>query len=393
MSDRKLRSVVAGMVVALGLAAVLCRPAVGDAKAPELDVPFEPSHPRVVETMLKTAKVTKDDIVYDLGCGDGRIVVMAAKKFGAHGVGMDLHPERIKESKENARNAGVTDRVKFWVGDIFDPDLDLRPATVVTMYLLPRVNLKMRPRLFRQLRPGTRCVSHAFHMADWEHDRLVRHKKARGKVVYLWIIPAPVGGAWRWTTKVKGADQQCSLTLVQEFQGVRGTLTLPGADEATINNVTLTGRELTCAGTAKIGGQEVKIVYSGTVDGDVIKGTEQWQGGPNAGKRPWTAKRKPVGLAGTWVVKVKSQDQPLDGTLRIERKDGVLTATYVFQSDKRLVPLPAFYVWGESVRFDIPTEGREVVFRGSLGAEAGSGTVHSEGWASELPWTAKKQEK
>jgi 23S rRNA G2445 N2-methylase RlmL len=148
------------------------------------DVPYVPTPEAVVEEMLKLAGVSKDDVVYDLGCGDGRIVVTAAQKYGARGVGIDIDPQRIAESNANAQKAGVTSRVEFKVQDLFEADL--REATVVTLYLLPSINLKLRPMLFEQLKPGTRVVSHAFDMGDWKPDKTTT---VDGRPVYFWVIP------------------------------------------------------------------------------------------------------------------------------------------------------------------------------------------------------------
>jgi SAM-dependent methyltransferase len=154
----------------------------------KLDVPYVPTPEVVVEKMLRMAKVGKDDVVYDLGCGDGRIVVTAAQKYGARGVGYDLNPQRINESNANARNAGVNDRVRFVQGDLFEADL--REATVVTLYLLPDVNLKLRPKLFAELRPGTRVVSHNYDMGDWEPLEVAEIEVGGAThYVYYWIIP------------------------------------------------------------------------------------------------------------------------------------------------------------------------------------------------------------
>jgi SAM-dependent methyltransferase len=149
------------------------------------DVIYLPTPPEVVDAMLKMAKVTKDDLVYDLGCGDGRIVIAAAKQFGARGIGIDIDPQRIKEAEENAKAAGVTDRVSFKLGDLFEEDL--RPANVVTLYLLTSLNLKLKPKLLSELRPGTRVVSHQFDMGDWKPDESV---DLSGRHVYLWTIPS-----------------------------------------------------------------------------------------------------------------------------------------------------------------------------------------------------------
>lgn len=148
------------------------------------DVPYVPTRQNVVDAMLELAKVTKDDVLYDLGCGDGRIVITAAKEYGATGTGIDINPERIQEANQNARDAGVNGKVRFIEGDLFEEDFS--PATVVTLYLLPSVNQKLRPKLLDQLKPGTRIVSHAFDMGDWEPDQTV---EVDGSKLYLWIIP------------------------------------------------------------------------------------------------------------------------------------------------------------------------------------------------------------
>jgi len=156
-----------------------------DEIARPLDVPYVPTPIAVVDAMLDLAKVGKSDTVYDLGCGDGRIVVRAASRFGCRGVGVDLNPERVKEAKENANRSRVTELTRFEVGDVFD--FDFSPASVVTMYLLPSVNLKLRPRLLKELKPGTRLVSHDFHMGDWKAETT---REVGRSTIYLWTIPA-----------------------------------------------------------------------------------------------------------------------------------------------------------------------------------------------------------
>lgn len=155
------------------------------ARSLNISVPYVPTPPAVVEAMLKATKVKRTDVVYDLGSGDGRIVVMAAEKFGARGVGYDINPERIAEANDNAKKAGVTARVKFIQKDIMEADL--REATVITLYLLPSVNLELRPKLFRECKPGTRIVSHAFDMGDWKAEKELT---VNGSRVYYWAIPA-----------------------------------------------------------------------------------------------------------------------------------------------------------------------------------------------------------
>ena len=148
------------------------------------EVPFVPTPDAVVEGMLKLAGVKRTDTVIDLGCGDGRIVITAAKSFGAHGVGVDINPERITEARANAKKAGVESLVKFEENDLFEADI--RNATVVTLYLLPDVNMRLRPRLLEQLKPGTRVVSHSFDMGDWKPEK---EETIDGRHIYLWTIP------------------------------------------------------------------------------------------------------------------------------------------------------------------------------------------------------------
>lgn len=165
-------------------AALVAAPACGQGPVP--DVRYEPSPPEVVEAMLKLAEVGKDDLVYDLGCGDGRIVIAAVQKFGARGVGIDIDPQRIKEARANARQAGIRgNRLRFRNEDLFRADF--RDATVVTLYLLPHLNLKLRPRLWRELKPGTRIVSHSHDMGDWKPEKEIQ---VEGQTIYLWTIPA-----------------------------------------------------------------------------------------------------------------------------------------------------------------------------------------------------------
>lgn len=155
-------------------------------KLREPDVIFVPTPQNVVNAMLKLANVQKGDIVYDLGCGDGRLVVTAVKDFGARrAVGIDINPERIKESQETAKTAGVTDRVTFRNEDLFEADI--KEATVVTLYLLQSLNEKLRPKLWKDLKPGTRIVSHTFSMGDWKPEKEV---DVEGRTIYFWTVPA-----------------------------------------------------------------------------------------------------------------------------------------------------------------------------------------------------------
>jgi SAM-dependent methyltransferase len=160
----------------------------------EPDVPYVPTTEEAVQAMLKLADVKKTDVVYDLGCGDGRIVVAAAKNFGAHAVGIDINPVRIAEAKANAKKAGVENLVRFEENDLFEADF--HQATVVTLFLLPNINLKLLPKLLEQLKPGTRVVSNTFDMGDWKPEKEATVGDANedsysylSKKLFLWIIP------------------------------------------------------------------------------------------------------------------------------------------------------------------------------------------------------------
>ena len=150
------------------------------------DVVYVPTPTKVVDAMLKAAEVGPKDVLYDLGSGDGRIPITAAKRWGTRGVGIDIDPQRIREAKRNAQQAGVTDKVKFIEGDLFEADLS--EATVITLYLLPNLNLRLRPTLL-ELEPGTRIVSHAFDMGDWEPEQTI---DVDGATVYHWTVPETV---------------------------------------------------------------------------------------------------------------------------------------------------------------------------------------------------------
>jgi hypothetical protein len=151
------------------------------------DVPYVPTPQAVVDQMLAIAKVNKNDVLYDLGSGDGRIVITAAQKYGTRGVGIDINPRRVQEANANAQKAGVTSLVEFRQQNLFETDL--REATVVTLYLLPDINLKLRPKLLRELKPGTRIVSHAFNMGEWKPERVVRVNR---RTIYSWVVPEHV---------------------------------------------------------------------------------------------------------------------------------------------------------------------------------------------------------
>lgn len=217
--------------------------------------------------MLDLAKVTPADYVIDLGSGDGRIVIAAAKR-GTTATGFEFNPDMVELSRRNAEKAGVSGKATFVTADLFESDFS--KATVITMYLLPQLNLKLRPTLL-SLKPGTRIVSHAFTMGEWSADQTVEQE---GRTAYLWIVPANVEGSWICKTPSGSAE----LTLTQQFQSVRGTLKRAGA-EMTIGDVKLEGTHIRFTAG--------KESFDGTIGDKGIKGTVT----ANAREGKWSAER------------------------------------------------------------------------------------------------------
>ena len=186
-------------VVVSTLALALCLTLVGATGAQQQlkpldkdpEVPYVPTHEQIVAEMLKVAKVGKNDVLYDLGSGDGRIPITAAQRFGTRGVGVDIDPVRVAEARANATKAGVADKVKFMQQDLFETDI--REATVVTLYLLPDVNLRLRPKLLAELKPGTRIVSHNYDMGDWKPLQTITVKVPEEHTIYYWVVPPRSG--------------------------------------------------------------------------------------------------------------------------------------------------------------------------------------------------------
>jgi SAM-dependent methyltransferase len=220
------------------------------------DVPYVATPPAVVNAMLKLAGAGPNDVVYDLGSGDGRIVIAAARDFKVKkGIGIDLDPELVALATKNAKAAGVSDRVSFTRGDIFK--MDFKDATVLTLYLLPDVNVTLRPRIL-DLAPGTRVVSHAFNMGDWVPDGADNVEMRR---VYLWIVPAKVHGAW--TASVNGVPYRLDVT--QHYQNADGKIKIGGKETAFEMGIVKTDVfTFTAAGP---------ITFEGKVAGDTITGT------------------------------------------------------------------------------------------------------------------------
>jgi hypothetical protein len=240
------------------------------AATPQLDIHYVPTPHGLVQRMLEMAEVNENDHVVDLGSGDGRIVIAAARDFNARsGLGIDLDPERIAEANANAKTAGVADRVVFEQGDLFLKDFS--DASVVTLYLLHSLNMRLRPTIL-EMTPGTRVVSHAFDMGNWEPDLI---DSVDGYKAFLWIVPARVEGTWELNRP--GADRS-TLYLTQTFQKIEG-YAVSGNRRSVLNNVTLKGDEIRFT----IGSDR----YVGKIEGDnIVPVTDQ------DGVQGWNANRR-----------------------------------------------------------------------------------------------------
>ena len=220
---------------------------------------YVPTPQSIVDKMLEVAKVTKDDYVFDLGSGDGRIPITAAKRYGARGFGVDINPKLIAEAQNNAKVAGVSDRVEFRRQDLFETSV--HEATVVGLYLFVWANVKLMPRLLSELRPGSRIVAHDFPVGDdWKPDV---EEELENRTVYLWYVPAQVAGTWT----IEGGPQPLTVRLQQKFQVIHGTATLNGRS-VPLENASLRGDAIafTVAGD---GGKPMRFV--GRVNGNTIK--------------------------------------------------------------------------------------------------------------------------
>jgi hypothetical protein len=268
--------VIALLVAASAAAQPRFEPQVGQAGK---DVIWVPTPDDVVERMLTMAQVTASDYVWDLGAGDGKIAIMAAKKFGARAVGIEYNPDMVKHANANAQNAGVAGtgpgKATIRHGDIFATDFN--QATVITLYLLPALNMKLRPQLL-SMRPGTRVVSHSFSMEDWEADEI---STLDGRRAYFWVVPANVMGSWN----LDAGSQRLEMTLEQTFQKISGTLTL-GAIHAGLRDARLHG---TTIAFAYVDQNSVRRDFSGRVSGGRMEGAFRDEKG---GEGRWSATKK-----------------------------------------------------------------------------------------------------
>ena len=243
--------------VLVGVTAVTAQP------QPRLDVPYVPTPQEVVDRMLQIGKVRTGEYHIDLGSGDGRIAVTSAAKYGARSLGVDLNPVRIEEARANAKKANVSDRAIFELKNLFETDIG--KADIVTMYLLPSVNLDLRPKVLSVMWPGTRIVSHAFDMGDWTPDH---RESVIGRTIYLWIVPARVEG--RWTIE---GSHPFTVAIQQRYQEIGGTAEI-GGKSVPLRDATLNGAEIGFA--IDINGMPHR--FQGIVTGDRIDGRRnEWR--------------------------------------------------------------------------------------------------------------------
>jgi hypothetical protein len=243
------------------------------------DVVWVPTPDEVVDRMLTMAQTKPEDFVVDLGAGDGKIAIAAAKKFGARSMGVEYNPDMVAFAQKNAQAAGVTGKAQIVHGDIFATDFT--QATVLTMYLLPSLNMKLRPQILA-MRPGTRVVTHAFNMEDWEPDE---SSDVDGRRVYFWVVPANVAGRWAMELSGGGTSEKLSLNFDQKFQKIEGVAYL-GSLLAGLREARLSGFRISFA---YVDSRGVRRDFSGRVTGTTMEGSYRTDGGQEG---RWSAAKK-----------------------------------------------------------------------------------------------------
>ncbi len=287
---RALRFVLPRMIVVGGLAGSVVaaqtppteyafEPVIG---MPGKDVVWVPTPPPVIDFMLDVAKATPKDYIVDLGSGDGRIVLGAAKR-GIRALGVELNPDLVQLAKEEAVRLGVSEYAQFVVQDMFQTDLS--PVTVLMTYLLPHLNQRIRPQLLAQMKPGSRVVTYAFHMGEWQPDTVAQ---LNGLTVHLWIVPAAAMGEWRWSHDGIGFSRDYAMSVRQKFQFIEGqasTKTSP----VYLRDMKLEGDRISFTLTEEAGSSLAQTRYEGRIEGDVITGSARTN--DHKASRPWRATR------------------------------------------------------------------------------------------------------
>lgn len=279
------RAILRGVTLTLAFATVVAAPvAFGQQFKPYVgqqgkDVVWVPTPDEVVERMLNMAQTKPEDYVIDLGAGDGKITIAAAKKFGARALGIEYNLDMVTHAQNNARAAGVLGKAQIVHGDIFVTDFT--QATVLTLYLLPSLNMKLRPQILA-MRPGTRVVAHAFNMEDWEPDET---SDVDGRRVFLWIVPASVNGRWAMELSGGGGAEKLSLSLDQKFQKIEGVAYL-GSVQAGLREPRLSGFRINFA---YVDGKSLRRDFTGRVTGNSMEGSFRTDGGQEG---RWSATKK-----------------------------------------------------------------------------------------------------
>lgn len=275
------------------------------------DTPYVQTPQNVVDRMLQVAKVGPADYVIDLGSGDGRMVITAAQKYGARGFGVDLDRRLVELANKRAASAGVADRAVFYERDLYDTDLTA--ASVVTIYLLPEVNLMVRPKLLATLKPGTRVVAHDYDMAEWQPDEQMvldapdkpvgRDKKSK---VFFWVVPANVAGGWRWEMPVAGKPAVFNLRLAQNFQSISGSVSVDGYTWP-LENARLRGEEISFA--LNDPRDRTHYEFSGKIAGQGITGAAQVAGANAQRRLEWDAARTELGTPAHALLKAPTMQE------------------------------------------------------------------------------------
>ena len=257
------------------------------------DVVYVPTPQIVVDEMLRLAKIGAKDFLIDLGSGDGRIVITAAKKYGAQGFGVDLDTVLLRQARDGANKEGVAERAQFVEQNLFETDLS--KATVISSYLLPEMNLKLRPRILA-LKPGTRVVAHDYHMGDWypdeQKDIVVPEKKVGTpgvSYIYLWVVPSRVAGKWQGQISASGKDVPVELAFDQLFQILEGSVRV-GTQSIALRGRVTNGDQIEFSTPAKAGPGNERYEFRGKIAGDAIDGTVRIGEGPNARQGTFTAR-------------------------------------------------------------------------------------------------------
>lgn len=355
------------------------------AKAPEVkrtfpntSIPYVATRNDTVQDMLWLAGVNKDDVVYDLGSGDGRIVISAARDFGAHrAIGIEIDPNYINEGRANARKAGVGDNVEFIQGDLFDADFS--EATVTTLFLGHRANIRLRPKLVSNLKTGSRIISHQFAMGEWTPAKELTVNKVnlgmigeasgrfdyhpqvpdytgnephfgRSDKVFMWVIPAPIAGIWRGKMKTQQGEHEMKLILHQSLSNINGTFELSGQpDLAGTVRVDVWGDHVRFWCSPDKASAQWQLFFDGSVQGNTIKGKVAIFENGRFREHELQVRRDTADLTGTW--EWPSASKPHSVKLRIQKHNGKLTATYLDRD--RTIPVPDFYNFGGGFYFTL----------------------------------------